>query len=118
MPDTQKNLYKKLLGAKGERLAIKALKKQKYKILGKNLKNKYAEIDVLAIKKDVLCFCEVKTRTNDNFGTPAMAVDKSKQKKYREFAQIYLSENSLDCDVDFIVVEVTPQGVNVIEHAF
>ena len=36
MSDTSKNLYKKLLGSKGERLTIKYLKKQGYKILEKN----------------------------------------------------------------------------------
>lgn len=118
MSDTQKNLYKKLLGRKGERLAVKALKKQGYKIVGKNLKDRYAEVDILAEKEDVLYFCEVKTRTSDLFGAPSEAVGYEKQKKYRAFAQSYLQKKDLDCSVDFIVVEVTPNGINVIEHAF
>lgn len=118
MSDTQKNLYKKLLGRKGERLAVKTLKKQGYKILGKNLKNAYAEIDVLAKKGDMLAFCEVKTRTSDLYGSPSEAVGYDKQKRYRNFAENYLQKNDLDCEVDFIVIEVTPNGVNVIEHAF
>lgn len=106
------------MGREGERRAVSFLKKKGYKILGKNLKNRFAEIDVLAYKNGVYCFCEVKTRTSDLFGTPAEAVDRRKILKYRNFAQNYMEQNGLDEQVEFIVIEVTPQGVNLIENAF
>lgn len=118
MQDTQKNLYKKLLGRDGELKAVKYLKKQGYKILDKNLKNAFAEIDILAKKDGELYFCEVKTRTSDTFGTPAMAVDSKKQIKYRKFAENYVQTTGYDGNVHFLVVEVYLDKINVIEDAF
>ena len=53
MQNTQKNLYKKLLGREGELRAERYLKGNGYKIIGKNLKNKFAEIDILAYKNKI-----------------------------------------------------------------
>ena len=83
MQNSQKNLYKKLLGRKGEIKAKKHLKKLGYKILGENLKDKFAEVDILAYKDKTYYFCEVKTRSNERFGRPGSAVDYKKQQKYK-----------------------------------
>ena len=118
MQDTQKNLYKKLLGREGELKAVKVLKKQGYKILDKNAKNTFAEIDIIAKKDEELYFCEVKTRTSDSFGTPAMAVDNKKIAKYRAFAENYIQRTGYDGIVHFMVIEVYLDKINVIKDAF
>lgn len=49
-------------GIKGEQIAAKHLKKQGYKILGKNIRFKWGEIDIVAKDSDgTLVFIEVKT---------------------------------------------------------
>src|SRR3989344_6548017 len=72
------------VGKIGEDLARVYLEKQGYKILEKNYKTKYAEIDLIAEKskgfftgKD-LVFVEVRTKIGENFGSPEDTLDKRK----------------------------------------
>ena len=83
MPNSPKNLYKKFLGLKGEKLAEKHLKKLGYKILLNNYVTPFGEADLVCEYNGSLTFVEVKTRTSTKFGTPAMAVDYKKQNKYK-----------------------------------
>lgn len=61
-------------GKIGEDFAVSLLKKQGYKILARNFRSKFGEIDIVAEDRDTLVFVEVKTRWNKNFGDPAEAV--------------------------------------------
>lgn len=107
----------KRLGANGERLAVKHLKKQGYKILEKNYRTPFCEVDIIAKCGDVLCFCEVKTRNNDVYGSPSEAVNHTKQQRYINAAHHYLNGNE-DCTVRFDIIEVFRGEVNHIENAF
>ena len=69
------------LGIYGEKLALKYLKKQKYKILEKNFRCALGEIDIVAKDGEFLVFVEVKTRSSNAFGEPMEAVDFYKQRK-------------------------------------
>ena len=119
MPNSPKNLYKKFLGLKGEKLAEKHLKKLGYKIIKTNYVTPFGEADIVCEKDGAIVFAEVKTRTSFNVGTPAQAVDYKKQKKYRQIANFYLNSNGLDdVEVSFMVVEVLDDNVNLITDAF
>jgi putative endonuclease len=70
------------LGARGENLACRFLKKNGYKILYRNFKGRTGgEIDVVCRDRDTLVFVEVKTRTSEDFGRPLDAVDRDKRKR-------------------------------------
>ena len=119
MQNSQKNLYKKLLGEKGELKVLKFLKSKGYKILEKNYKTSFGEADIIALKDKVYCFIEVKTRTSLKFGTPAQAVGYKKQSKYREIANYYMLKNNLDdVEISFVVAEVLDDEINLILEAF
>lgn len=119
MPNTQKDVYKKFLGLKGEKLAEKHLKKLGYKIIKTNYVTPFGEADIVCLLGDVLTFAEVKTRSNFNFGTPKDAVNYKKQKKYKQIAEYYLLTNGLDdVEISFVVVEVVDDIVNLITDAF
>jgi hypothetical protein len=49
-----------VLGAHGERLAIRRLRRDGYRIIARNFRG--AEVDVVAMDRDTLVFVEVKTR--------------------------------------------------------
>lgn len=117
MQNTPKNFYNKNLGDKGEKLAVKYLKKNKYKILEKNYKCPLGEADIIAKDKEDFVFIEVKTRNGDNFGAPSEAVDKNKQLKYRRIAGFYL-ENAENSFIRFDVIEVVNGNINHIKNAF
>ena len=97
--------YKQNIGKIGENAAAKFLKKLGYKILSRNFKNNYGEIDVIAKDNTCTVFVEVKTRTSTDFGYPAEAVDYRKQSKIIKVAQSY-SGVSYNSYIRFDIVEV------------
>ncbi len=119
MSNSQKNLYKKLLGYLGEKKAKNFLKKQGYKILYSNYVTPYGEADIIAKKGDETVFVEVKTRTNEKFGRPCEAVDNKKQERYRRICEYYFMQNNLEIQkISFAVVEILKNQINFIENAF
>jgi len=50
------------IGSHGEQLAAEALRRLGYDVLEKNWKTKWAEIDLVARKQDIMYFVEVKYR--------------------------------------------------------
>ncbi|MDY0133094.1 MAG: YraN family protein [Desulforegulaceae bacterium] len=96
-------------GNKAEKFACSFLRSKKYKIILRNFRTKFGEIDIIAKDGDVLCFVEVKFRKNSDFGLPEDFVDLRKQKKIIKTAKIYLAQNQVsDINVRFDVVAVEP----------
>lgn len=112
------NGEKRRLGFFGESKAAAYLKRQGYKILQRNFRCPFGEVDVIAQKGEVLAFIEVKTRTSDLFGAPNEAVGRDRQARYKNCARFYFSGREIDCTVRFDIVEVTKNGINHIENAF
>ncbi len=101
-------------GKAGERAAVKFLKKSGYKILEKNFRKTYGEIDIIAQQGENIAFVEVKTRKSAAFGTPAEFVTKDKQKKIIKCAYTYIQENDLDAGFTFDVIEVYMENAKII----
>ena len=120
MQYSQNDFHKKLLGRKGEDLAVKFLKKQRYKIIERNFKCTYGEADIIARQDDCYVFIEVKARASDTYGRPLDAVDYVKQNKYKKIAEYYFYiKNIFDVSGRFDVIEILPDGsINHIENAF
>lgn len=99
--------YNKIFGNAGEEAAAEYLKKKKYKIIERNHKNTYGEIDIIARYKKDIIFIEVKTRKSDKYGMPYEAVNYYKQNRIIRAAKSYLYKNKLyDVNVHFDIVEV------------
>jgi len=97
-------LNKNSVGADGEKIAVKFLKKKSYKIIERNWCNKkgkrIGEIDIIAQEKDrdMLIFVEVKTRKitkNDIDILPEEQITRSKLAKLNRIAEIYIGEKEL-----------------------
>ena len=108
----------KLLGKAGEDKACAYLKKCGYKILKRNYKNPFGEVDIIAEKDGVVAFIEVKTRLSDKYGQPSEAVTKPRQTKYINGANYYFSGKDIDCTVRFDIIEILNGEINHIENAF
>mgnify|MGYP000268994603 CR=1 FL=1 len=67
---------------------------------------RFGEIDLIAWDGDVLCFVEVKTRSNTDMGLPREYVTPAKQRRLKKTALYYLCEKQLDCPARFDVAEV------------
>lgn len=88
-------MNKRRFGIIGEKIAQGYLINKEYKILGTNFYTRNGEIDIIAQKDNCIIFVEVKTRTNLNFGTPAMAVNSIKKKHIKSVAKRFLYLNRL-----------------------
>jgi putative endonuclease len=109
---------KRRLGFLGERRAVKYLKKQGYKILERNFKCPFGEIDIIVTKDDIVAFVEVKTRSSDYFGMPHEAVNRERCRRYINSAKFYFSGKIINCTVRFDVLEILSGQINYIENAF
>ncbi len=101
-----RGLKNKLTGQCGEDAAAAFLKKKGYKIIERNYRNKIGEIDIIAKNGENLVFVEVKTRKNEEFGTPAEAVTYYKKQKIVNTAKFYLYKNPTTLNIRFDVIEV------------
>jgi putative endonuclease len=57
----RRGLLARLLGTRGERAAVRALRRRGYRVLGRNLRTPAGELDVLAEERGLLVLVEVKT---------------------------------------------------------
>lgn len=121
-------MRKNSTGSAGEKAACAFLEKKGFKIAEKNYNCKIAEIDIIAYDIDrTLCFIEVKTRKNADYGRPYEFVNSRKQHKMKLGAQCYIKGKNIDCEIRFDIVEVYAHildntvkitGINHIENAF
>lgn len=80
------------LGALGEQLAVGHLSSSGLRIITRNWRCRYGEIDVIAEDADgTVVFVEVKTRTGDGFGGLAHAVTPQKVRRLRRLAGVWLA---------------------------
>ncbi len=110
-------------GMLGENAACKYLKKKNYRILERNFRKRYGEIDIIAENEERIAFVEVKTRSATLYGMPCEAVTYSKQQKMIKTAQAYITEHDLDGAFAFDIIEVLLEkgkilSLNHIEDAF
>ena len=68
-------------GKLGEEIARKYLEKNGYKIIERNFKTKYAEIDLISQKDKEIILIEVRTKIGEMFGTPEESLTRRKLRK-------------------------------------
>jgi len=94
-------------GHKAEEYAEKCLKKLKYKIVATNWKTRYCEIDIIAERKKVIHFIEVKYRKNNLQGTGLDYITEAKQEQMRFAAEIWIQENNWQREYSLGAIEMT-----------
>ena len=108
---TQKTMTRVQLGAMGEALAVDHLTRMGLRILHRNWRCRYGELDVIASDEATrtVVFVEVKTRTGDGFGGLAYAVTERKVRRLRRLAGLWLSGQ----DARWATVRIDVIGVRV-----
>ncbi|MBX9577015.1 MAG: YraN family protein [Chthoniobacterales bacterium] len=111
------------LGAWGEQVVAKELKRRGFKILYRNYRGPHGgEIDLVCRDRETLVFVEVKTRSSEKYSRPLDAVNRKKQKLIQRGALAWLRLLGLpDLTFRFDVVEVIaskPPEIRLIENAF
>lgn len=107
------------LGRKGEDLAASALDRKGLRILARNYRRPFGEIDIIARDGNCVAFVEVKTRRAEGAYAPAEAVTRKKQGQIARVAQEYLAANRLQdapSRFDVVTVVIEADGRHRIEH--
>ena len=107
-----------LSGKDGEEKACNYLKSKKYKILEKNYRCLYGEIDIIAEYNSTLVIIEVKYRKSAKFGKGYEAVNYTKQQKIIKTLQYYINEKNVKMPVRFDVISIDDNEITHIENAF
>ena len=105
------------LGKKGEQLAADFLIENGYEILDRNWIFQKAEIDIIALKEDVLAIIEVKTRSSLDFGSPEEFVKPKKIQLLLKAVNAYINDREMDFEVRFDIIAIHKNGESfAIEH--
>ncbi|TXD82197.1 endonuclease [Subsaximicrobium wynnwilliamsii] len=110
------------LGKKGELIAYDFLISHGYKIVARNFIYERAEVDIMALKDDILAVVEVKTRTSANFGDPQQFLKPKQMQRIIKAVDYYVNEHEMDVEVrfDIIAIVLNKKGMSLehLENAF
>jgi len=112
---------RRALGALGERLAAEHLRRAGYRIVERNFRTRYGELDIVAAGERCLVFCEVKTRVRGTTGGgpgPFDSIGHRKRGRVRAMAAQWLVERRAqvgepaqpELRFDAIGVSISPSG--------
>ncbi|MFY1700934.1 MULTISPECIES: YraN family protein [Micromonospora] len=107
------------VGAYGERCALRHLLLTGLRPIDRNWRCAAGEIDIVAWDGEVLAFCEVKTRSGTDFGTPAEAIVPAKARRLRGLAVRWLTTTGTTADelrFDVLSVHLATAGPARVEH--
>ncbi len=97
----------KRVGDIGEERAVEFLKKKGYKILARNYRCRFGEIDIIAKHRDYFVFIEVKTRRYKSYGRPIESINGLKISRILKTVNFYLSQNRIyDSSMRIDAIEV------------
>ena len=94
------------IGQKAELAVCNFLKGEGYKILDTNWRTRLCEIDIVAKKKNIIYFCEVKFRRSERQGSPLEYITSAKLKQIKFAAQIWCSEQDWNGDYRILAAGV------------
>lgn len=108
-------------GAQAEQVAAQYLQQHGLKLLQRNYRCRYGEIDLICQHDDTLVFVEVRLRSNAAFGGAGASIDARKQAKLLHSAQHYLSTlpRTPPCRFDAILLQAPDiHSIEWVKNAF
>jgi putative endonuclease len=94
------------LGKFGEERAAEYLQTLGYKIIGRNIKTCFGEIDIICRDRRKLLFVEVKTRASNRFGSAIEAISSRKKKQLKRLAEAYLQQNPSPLSIELALLAI------------
>lgn len=107
--------HKQKVGQIGENVAVKHLKQLKFRIIDRNYRKKWGEIDIIAKKDNILHFIEVKSVSRETFfeskelnenvsretSYPEENVHYWKRKRLKRTIQTYLMDKDVEYETEW-----------------
>lgn len=107
-----------------ETMSLLHLQAQGLKLIEKNFRSTYGELDLVMLDDQDLVFVEVRYRKNDDFGGASESVNERKKRKLRRTAESFLQQDRLpefvSCRFDVVAVKGEFQNYEIdwIQDAF
>ena len=102
------------VGDKGEEKAVIYLQKEGYSIIDRNVSSRFGEIDIIALKDEVLHFVEVKS--SYSYEIAVQNITPAKMKKFLRTVDVYIKKYQLDLCYSIDALIVTPEETTLIEN--
>ena len=111
-----------LQGSLAETQAADYLVRKGHKLIARNFRAVGGEIDLVTLENKTLVFVEVKTRKNNDFGTPLEAITKTKYNHIKQGVMMYLNDCKVKYDsyrIDAIGITLEPKtDINHLKNIF
>lgn len=101
-------------GNLAEDKACRFLEQNGFMIVERNFYSRFGEIDIIALKDEVIHFIEVKSGLD--YETAIQNITPSKLNKFIKTVNVYLKKNALEVDFMIDAVVITPQNVTHVEN--
>lgn len=111
-------------GCWAEQKALEYLLTHHLKLLGKNFRSTFGEIDLIMQEKNIILFIEVRYRSSDYFHTALESINKKKCERIISASHQYLTENrsasQRNCRFDVIALSGSQASPKIewIKNAF
>ena len=97
-----------------ENKAEKFLYDNGFTTVERNFYSRFGEIDIIAIKENVIHFVEVKSGLD--YESAIQNITKTKLSRLIKTAHIYMKKNSLDVNFVFDAIIITPKNIEFVEN--
>jgi len=101
-------------GNLAEERACKFLINSSFTIVERNFYSRFGEIDIIAVKDEVLHFVEVKSGLD--YESAIQNITPQKLSRLIKTGNVYLKKNALDVDFVYDAVVVTPKEIEFVEN--
>lgn len=85
-----------------------------FSVIEQNFYSRFGEIDIIAVKDEVLHFIEVKSGLD--YESAIQNITPRKLSRLIKTGNVYLKKNSLDVDFVYDAVVVTPKEIEIVEN--
>ena len=107
-------MHTKAKGNMAEERGCEYLRKNGFRILDRNVYNRFGEIDIISFRDDVIHFVEVKSATS--YEQAINNITPSKLQKLGRTIQFYLQKKKLNSDYCIDALIVSENGIEWIEN--
>jgi len=111
-----------ILGQSAEDLAVEYLTENKVRVVDRNYRTRFGEIDIIGSDSKQIVFFEVKAKSTSDFGKPYEMVTAKKKRKIISTAKSYLLEKKInpegsDWRIDVVSIDYENDQIEWIKSA-
>lgn len=102
------------VGDRGEEKAVEYLQKEGFTMVDRNVSSRFGEIDIIAMKNEILHFVEVKS--SYSYEIAVQNITPTKMKRFLRTVDVYMKKHRLDIVYSIDAVIVTSDEITLLEN--